>query len=278
MLSPWALCGGPFFFNDTAATEIYTNENDEIVGIGVDAPTFTPSAGSVGIAFAKPASVVESVIPQLQKKGYVERGWLGVQIQPVTKPIAESLGLKEAAGALIAEPQPGSPAAKAGLKSGDVITAVGNSSVKDARDLAQRIAGIAPGTEVSLTIIRDGKSETVPVKIGQQQEPAAKKAPEHSSRGDQVEKLGLALAPADEVQGAGEEGVAVVGVQPGGKAAALGIAEGDIILKAGGKKVSTPSEFKEALQDAKAAGKSHALILLKHKKNELYVAVPVSAG
>ena len=85
---------------------------------------FSPSGGSVGIAFDIPASTVESVIPQLQKYGHVTRGWLGVQIQPVTKDIADSIGLKSDQGALVTEPQPESPAAEAGLKSGDVITAV----------------------------------------------------------------------------------------------------------------------------------------------------------
>ena len=246
--------------------------------IGVNTAIFSPSGGSVGIAFDIPASTVANVIPQLEKHGYVERGWLGVRIQPVTKSIADSLGLKEAEGALVAEPQAGSPAAEAGLKSGDVITAVDNSKVKDARDLAQKIAGITPGSEVTLSIVRDGQPEKLSLKIGQMQERGTKEASNQPSQRTQVEKLGLELAPAEEVPGAGGKGLAIVGVEPGSEAASLGISEGDIILKAGGKAVSNTSQFRDALKDAKSSGKGHVLVLLKHKNNELFVAVPVSAG
>jgi serine protease Do len=245
--------------------------------IGVNTAIFSPSGGSVGIAFDIPAGTVESVISQLQKDGHVTRGWLGVQIQPVTKDIAESLGLKAGEGALVTEPQPGSPAAKAGLKSGDVITAVDNESVKDARGLARKIGGIAPGTDVTLAINRDGKPENVTVKIGQMKENIRRASAEQGSH-EQVERLGLELAPARDVEGEGNNGVAIVGVQPGGEAASLGMAPGDVILKAAGKTVSTPPEFKDALTAAKSAGRKFALVLLKHGQNEIYVAVPVSAG
>ena len=245
--------------------------------IGVNTAIFSPSGGSVGIAFDIPASTVESVIPQLQKYGHVTRGWLGVQIQPVTKDIAESLGLRAGEGALVTEPQPDSPAAKAGLKSGDVITAVDNETVKDARALARKIGGIAPGTEVTLAINRDGKPENVTVKIGRMKENIRRASSERDSH-EQLENLGLELAPARDVEGEGSNGVAIVGVQPGGEAASLGMAPGDVILKAGGKTVSTPPEFKDALHAAKSAGRKFALVLLKHGQNEIYVAVPASAG
>ncbi len=244
--------------------------------VGVNTAIFSPSGGSVGIAFDIPAATVESVIAQLEKYGHVTRGWLGVQIQPVTKDIAESLGLKTGEGALVTEPQPDSPAAKAGLKSGDVITAVDNESVNDARTLARKIAGIAPGTEVTLAINRDGKPENVTVKIGQMQDKIRRASREENRQ--QVDKLGLELAPARDVEGEGSKGVSVVAVQPGGEAANLGMAPGDVILKAGGKNVSTPPEFKDALEAAKSAGRQFALVLLKRGQNEIYVAVPVSAG
>src|SRR5215468_9405519 len=135
--------------------------------IGVNTAIYSPSGGSVGIAFDVPATTVASVIPQLQKDGHVVRGWLGVQIQPVTQDIADSLGLKSAAGALVAEPQPGGPAAEAGLKAGDVITRVDSTAIKDARDLARRIAALEPHKAVALSIIRDGKKQTIRLKLGQ---------------------------------------------------------------------------------------------------------------
>jgi len=135
--------------------------------IGVNTAIYSPSGGSVGIAFDIPATTVASVIPQLQKGGHVTRGWLGVQIQPVTEEVADSLGLKAPAGALVAEPQPGSPAAAAGLKPGDVITSVDGVEIKDPRDLARRIAALGPNKSVDLRVIRDGKEHSIHLKLGQ---------------------------------------------------------------------------------------------------------------
>jgi serine protease Do len=245
--------------------------------VGVNTAIFSPSGGSVGIAFDIPASTIESVIPQLQKHGQVTRGWLGVQIQPVTKDIADSLGLKSSEGALVTEPQPDSPAAQAGLKSGDVITAVDNDSIKDARALARKIASIAPGSEATLTIDRDGKQQNVAVKIGRMHEQIRLASREQKSL-SQTDKLGLELAPAEDVEGEGSKGVAILSIDPAGEAASLGMAPGDVILKADGKTISTPHEFREALDAAKSAGHKHTLVLLKHGKNVIYVPVPVAAG
>src|SRR5262249_26009527 len=112
--------------------------------IGVNTAIYSPSGGSVGIAFDIPASTVASVIPQLQRSGHAPLGWLGVQVHPVPEEVADSLGLKAAVGALVAEPQPGSPAALAGLKSGDIITTVDGYEVKAPRDLARRIGALGP--------------------------------------------------------------------------------------------------------------------------------------
>lgn len=245
--------------------------------VGVNTAIFSPSGGSVGIAFAIPASTVEGVIPQLQKSGQVTRGWLGVQIQPVTQDIADSLGLKMDQGALITEPQPDSPAAQAGLKSGDVITAVNDDGIKDARALARKIASVAPGTKVTLSIHRDGKAENVTVKVGRMNEPVRLASLEHKNRA-QADTLGLELAPASDIEGEGGKGVAIVSIDPAGEAASLGMSAGDVILKVGGKTISTPHEFKDALDAAKAAGRKHTLVLMKHGQNEIYVAVPVAAG
>jgi serine protease Do len=135
--------------------------------IGVNTAIYSPSGGSVGIAFDIPASTVANVIPQLQKGGHIARGWLGVQIQPVTEEVAETLGLKAAAGALVAEPQPGSPAASAGLKPGDVIIGVDAAEVKDPRDLARKIAALGPNKPVELRVIRSGKEQTIHLRLGQ---------------------------------------------------------------------------------------------------------------
>ena len=141
--------------------------NTEGSVIGVNTAIFSPSGGSVGIAFAIPAETVKSVVAQLKDKGAVTRGWIGVQIQPVTPEIAESLGLKTTRGALVAEPQKDSPAVKAGIQAGDVITTVDGKPVADARELARKIGGMPPNATVKLAIVRGGAEKTVSLTLGE---------------------------------------------------------------------------------------------------------------
>src|SRR6267154_2391144 len=145
--------GGPTFDIDGAV-------------IGVNTAIFSPSGGSVGIAFAIPAETVKAVVGQLKDKGSVARGWIGVQIQPVTSDIADSLGLKGTSGALVAEPQADGPAIKAGIQAGDVITAVNGVALKDARDLARTIGSMAPGSSVKLTVLQKGQEKTITLSLG----------------------------------------------------------------------------------------------------------------
>src|ERR1700682_580465 len=135
--------------------------------MGVNTAIYSPSGGSVGIAFSIPAATVKSVIAQLKDKGSVSRGWIGVQIQPVTQDIADSMGLKQAEGALVADPQKDGPAAKAGVEAGDVITAVNGQSVKDARELARIIGGFAPGSTAKLDVLHKGQGKVVSLTLGQ---------------------------------------------------------------------------------------------------------------
>ena len=134
---------------------------------GVNTAIFSPSGGSVGIGFAIPSTTVKAVINQLKQRGFVERGYIGVQVQPITKDIADSLGLKEPDGALVSGTTPDSPAAKAGIKVGDVITAINGMKLKNSRDLARHVAGLAPSTKTTLTYYRDAKEQTADVTIGQ---------------------------------------------------------------------------------------------------------------
>ena len=169
--------------------------------IGVNTAIFSPSGGSVGIAFAIPAETVKSVVAQLKDKGSVTRGWIGVQIQPVTPEIADSLGLKKPAGALVAEPQKDGPAAKAGIEAGDVITAVDGKAVNDARELARKIGGMAPGTTVKLGVLRNGAEKTVSADARRIAERAseARADTEQSAKTKETSnepRLGLSLAPA----------------------------------------------------------------------------------
>jgi serine protease Do len=134
--------------------------------VGVTTAIYSPSGGSVGIGFAIPADTVKSVVAQLKDKGRVTRGWIGVQVQKVTPDMADSLGLKQADGALVAALQSNAPAARAGIVSGDVITSVNGQAIKDSRELARRVAALAPGETVRLGVVHGGSQKTVPVTLG----------------------------------------------------------------------------------------------------------------
>ena len=179
--------GGPAF-----------NEEGEV--IGVNTAIYSPSGGSVGIGFDIPADTAKMVVAQLEKSGHVTRGWLGVQIQPVTAGIAESLGMKKAEGALVDEPQADSPAAKAGVQTGDVITAVNGTPVKDARELARTIGMMAPNSTVKLDIVRQGQEKTLSLTLAEMpNEHVAKADAEQAQPTSGVPHLGLSVAPAAEV-------------------------------------------------------------------------------
>jgi serine protease Do len=243
--------------------------------IGVNTAIFSPSGGSVGIAFAIPSETVKTVVAQLKDKGSVTRGWIGVQIQPVTAEIAESIGLKTPEGALVADPQADGPAAKAGILAGDVITAVNGKPVKDARDLAKQIGVLAPGATAKLTVWRKGEEKAISLTLGElpkAKEARASKADGNPS-GTDVPKLGLTLAPAGQVAGSGSEGVVVTNVDPDGVASEQGFKTGDVILEVGGKKVASPADVRDVLAGVQKDGKRSVLMRVKSGENTKFVAL-----
>jgi serine protease Do len=258
--------------------------NTEGEVMGVNTAIYSPSGGSVGIAFSIPASTVKSVVAQLKDKGSVSRGWIGVQIQPVTPDIADSLGLKKAEGALVAEPQANGPAAKAGIESGDVITAVNGETVKDARELARTIGGLSPGTAVKLNVLHKGQDKTVNLNLGQLPNALEAKADTDNgdkggaARGTDVPKLGLTLAPANTVAGAGKEGVVVTDVDPKSAAAERGFKEGDVILEVAGKSVANVADVREAIAAARSDSKNSVLMRVKSGGASRFVAIPLAKG
>src|SRR6516225_2393289 len=244
--------------------------------IGVNTAIFSPSGGSVGIGFDIPADTAKMVVAQLKERGHVTRGWLGVQIQPVTAGIADSLGLKKAAGAMVDEPQSGSPAAKAGIESGDVITAVNGTQVKDARDLARTIGMMAPDTSAKLDIIRKGEPRNITVTLAQVPNEQQARADNDSAQPTGgVPHLGLQLAPASEVSGAGNQGVVVTAVEPDGPAAEQGFQTGNVILEVGGKPVANAGDMRKALSEAKSQGKHQILMRVKMGDATRFVAMPL---
>ncbi len=250
--------------------------------IGVNTAIFSPSGGSVGIAFAIPSDTVRSVVAQLKEHGTVTRGWIGVQIQPVTAEIADSLGLKKTGGALVAEPQANGPAAKAGIESGDVITAVDGQEVKDARDLAKKIGGKMPNASVKLSVLHKGAEKTVTLTLGElpapQKEARADTGKDNVETGAEIGKLGLTLAPAGRVAGSGASGVVVTAVDPSGVAADHGFSTGDVILEVAGKSVNSPADVRKEISDARTGGKRAVLMRVKSGENTKFVAVPVGSA
>ena len=246
--------------------------------IGVNTAIFSPSGGSVGIAFDVPADVVKQVVAQLKDKGMVTRGWIGVQIQPVTADIAEGLGLKANEGALVAAPQAGSPAAKAGILSGDVITAVERQGAEgcarprqaDRRDDARH----------------DREAHRMAQGRGEEHDGHARRVAEgarspggcacHRASGTDMPKLGLMLAPAGQVAGSGSEGLVVTAVEPGSLAAGHGMKTGDVILEVAGKKVATPADVRNAVRDAHKDGKRTVLMRLKTDETTKFIAVTIA--
>jgi serine protease Do len=252
--------------------------NTEGKVIAVNTAIYSPSGGSVGIGFGIPSDTVKTVVAQLKDKGYVERGWIGVKVQAVTSDIADSLGMKNAEGAIVANAQAGQPAAKAGVKSGDVITAVNGAAIKDSRDLAKKIGAMAPGSSVKLSIRRKGEDKTITLTLAkmpkqQQQASAEQSTPEDS--GTSVPHLGLTVAPAKDVAGAGSKGVVVTSVNPESAAAEHGVQNGDVILEVGGKTVSSASDVKKAVTAARDQGKHSVLMRVQTGDNARFVALPI---
>ncbi|HTB01465.1 MAG TPA: Do family serine endopeptidase [Bradyrhizobium sp.] len=247
--------------------------------IGVNTAIYSPSGGSVGIGFDIPAGTAKLVVAQLKDKGYITRGWLGVQVQPVTADIADSLGLKQARGAMVDNPQDGSPAAKAGIEAGDVITSVNGNTVKDSRDLARTISTIAPGTQVKLDVLHKGESKTMTLTLGEMPNDHQANASEQGSNETAgTPHLGLSLAPAGEVDGAGQKGVVVTAVDPDGPAADHGFKTGDVILNVGGKAVANVGDVRSALKEASTSGKHSVLMQVKTADATRFVAVPLAKG
>jgi serine protease Do len=237
--------------------------------IGVNTAIYSPSGGSVGIAFDIPAQTVRSVVDQLKDKGSVTRGYIGVQIQPVTSDIADSLGLKEAKGALVAGLTADGPAGKAGLKAGDAILAVNGQEIADARELSRDIASLKPGDKASLTIWRDGATSTVEVTAGKLPgDKVASASPAEEGKGSGP-RLGLSLSSPGE-----GKGVAIAGIDPSSPAAETGLLPGDVITGAAGKTVSTAEDVRQALADAKRQGHKTVLLQIERDGNSRYVAVP----
>ena len=232
--------------------------------IGINTAIFSPSGGSVGLGFAIPSSLAEPVVAQLKTNGRVERGLLGVQIQPVTEELAQSMSLGSEKGALVAQVQPDSPALSAGIKSGDVIKSVDGKNVETIRDLTRMISAVKPGTSVKIDLWREGKDMSVTAKVGDQKEEGAvvkAKADQPDAKKAEPMSYGVSLAPIspearqelkldDSIKGA-----VVAAVEPGSPADDQGLKAGDVLQQVGKDMVDSPKMAAEKLKEAKKTGK-----------------------
>jgi serine protease Do len=246
--------------------------------VGVNTAIYSPTGVSVGIAFAIPARTASEVIKQLKETGSVKRGWLGVRIQNVDEDTAASLGLKEAKGALVAEVTNGSPAADAGIKTGDTILSVNGNRISDSRDLARQIAAFEPGTKIDVRILRTQKEQTIQVKLGlmPSNQDIAKQGPP-SGRGAQpseLQQLGLTVAPPT---GQNRDGLVVTEVDPGSDAARK-IRVGDVILEISGNAVTRTEDLTNAVREANRLQRRAVLMRIRSGSETRFVAVQLRRG
>ncbi len=251
--------------------------------IGINTLIFSPSGGSVGIGFAIASNEAKQVIQELKDKGSVERGWLGVGIQSIDEDIAQSMALKSTDGALVTKVEPDSPAAKAGVKSGDVILKLNDQKITTVRELSRDVADVDPGAKATLTLLRDGKEQTVDVAIGKM--PTNEQVAQNDENGQTEQpRLGLGLAPLtpDERGQLGlqdqERGVLVQRVMPNSPAESKGLQAGDVILRVGDTDVRTPKQVVEDVQKAHQKGLKSVLLLVWRDGSQIFAAVPFTVS
>jgi Do/DeqQ family serine protease len=245
------------------------NVNGELIGI--NSQILSPSGGNIGIGFAIPSNMAKAVMDQLMKTGKVRRGMLGVTIQPVDADLAASMNLPVARGAIVTGVQAGGPAEKAGVKRGDVITAVNSQPIGDPNVLRNTVAAMAPGTKATLTVHRNGRDEQLPISLAELPERPRGDSEETSRNnggGTTNEKFGLSLqvytAEFADRYGldADDQGLIVTRVDPAGSAAAAGIRVGDLIQEVNRRPVRNVPDFSAAVQ---ASGTRPALVLVKRR-------------
>jgi serine protease Do len=268
--------GGPMF-----------NLDGEVIGINT--AIFSPSGGSVGIGFAIPSNVAGPVVRQLIEHGEVRRGWLGVRIQTVTEELAESFGLAEPAGALVAEVMADGPAAAADVQKGDVIIAFGERKIQDMRQLPRLVADTEVGDTVAVTVWRDRREVPLNVTIAALEEDGDTVAARPSGRSKSpgtlsIEPLGLTLSELDEKLrerfdlAAEDAGVVVTEVQADGISAEKGLRPGDLIVEVEQGEVLTPSDVATRVDEARKMGRKTVLFLVQGQGGLQFVAIPIDKG
>ncbi|MBB3659585.1 serine protease Do [Rhizobium sp. BK650] len=255
--------------------------------VGINTAIYSPNGGSVGVGFAIPSDEAKAIVAKLQKDGSIDHGYLGVQIQPVTKDVADAVGLSKAEGALVAAVSDDAPASHAGVKAGDIVTAVGSENVKTPKDLSRLVADLSPGAKETLTVWRDGKAVDLNVTLGGNEDTQKRAAAESSDdQGQTASQPSIGIGLADLTPDMREQldlprsvnGAVVANVNPDKSAAAAGIQPGDIIVSVNDKPVHNARDVKTAVADAGKAGRKSVLLLIERGGNKTFVAVPFAAA
>jgi len=265
--------GGPTFSTDGSV-------------IGINTAIFSPSGGSVGIGFAIPSNLAKPIIAELKDQGHIDRGWLGVSIQPLTSDLTRGMGLSSDKGALVSSVQENSPAAAAGIKSGDVVVRFGDHEIEAPKDLSRAVAETASGATVPVKVWRDGAEKTVEVKIAEMKDEVASAAQPGEQSGpdasDTVDQLGATLAPVNDLTrqqfGLSEDakGVVIADLEQDSALAEQGVRPGDVIERVNDRKIANPADVSKALQEAQADKRSVAIMLIESDGNDRFVAVQIS--
>ncbi|MBB6410208.1 DegQ family serine endoprotease [Mesorhizobium sangaii] len=258
--------------------------------VGINTAIYSPNGGSVGVGFAIPSDQAQKVVAKLMKDGSIQYGYLGVEIQPVTPDVASAIGLDHPGGALVSQVNEGSPAAKAGVETGDVIVSFAGQDVKDPKDLSRAVADVAPGVRETLDIWRKGKAMNVSVDVGRNGDdvktasvPDESGAPS-AEQGSRVPAIGLGLMDiTPDVRqemnlAANQHGALVASVNPDKPASASGIQPGDIIVAVNQAPVKTARQVTQAIAQAGKSGRKSVLLLVERDGSQIYVAVPFANG
>lgn len=257
--------------------------------VGINTAIYSPNGGSVGVGFAIPSDQAQNVVVRLMKDGSIHHGFIGVQIQPVTPDVANAIGLATAEGALVAKVDASTPAGRAGIKTGDVITSLGGQPVKSPRDLSRMVADLSPGQKEHVTVWRQGESKDMLLTVGGNDAQSAQASPDNGQqKGDASSQalpmIGIGLAditpairealnlPQD------EKGTIVESVTPSKPAAEAGLQAGDVIVSVNQTAVKSAADAKAAIAQAGKAGRKSVLLLIQRGDSQTYVAVPFAQG
>ncbi len=257
--------------------------------IGINTAIYSPSGGSIGIGFSIPSKIAANVVAQLRDFGQARRGWLGVRIQQVTPEIAESLGLKDASGAMIAGVNDGGPADKAKIRAGDIVLKFNGQDVKTMNTLPRIVADTEVGKQVPVVVWRDGKEVTITATLGERPNDTALAAAEPGAKGAEASKavdlagLGMKVAPLgndtrEKFQlGADQKGVVITDVSAGGSASEKNLKPGDVILEVQQNEVASPADVVKRVEAARKQDRKFVLMLIQRPDGVQYVPLSLAA-